>query len=117
MALQFGIAAAGQQQEHRRAASPLGPKLIQAAPVSIDDRVPDKLHAQSWRVPGVPFLLERKDAQQQIHVALKLVRTARPRRPDLRRNVPNNFWLPVDKRTPARADKLFDRLRKVVVEP
>src|SRR2546427_6612906 len=117
MALQFGIAAAGQQQEHRRAAGPPGPKLIPAAPVSIDDGVPDKLHAQSWRVPGVPFLLERKDAQQQIHVALELVHTARPRCPHLRRNVLNNFRIPVEKRPSARADILSYGARKAAVEP
>src|SRR5947207_13010043 len=117
MALQFGIAAAGQQHKPRRAAGSPGPKLILPARVSIDDGVSDKLHAQSWRVPGVPFLLERKDAQQQIHVALELVRTARPRCPHLRRNVLNNFRIPVEKRPPVRADLLCYGARKTTVEP
>src|SRR5436190_4086022 len=116
MALQFGLAAAGQQQKHRRAFL-RGPKLFRAARVSIDDGVPDKLDAQSWRLPGVPFLLERKNAQQQIHVALELVRTPTARRPHLRRNILNDFRSPVEKSASARTDLLPDGARKAAIEP
>ena len=43
--------------------------------------------------------------------------TAGPRRPDLRRNVLNNFRIPVEKYPPARTDVLFDGARKAAVEP
>src|SRR5438477_358421 len=77
----------------------------------------DKVDAQFGRVPGVPLLLEWKDAQQQIHVALELAGAGRPRCPDLRRNVLNNPGFPVGKCPPARADISLYGVDEAAIEP
>src|SRR5437763_15723651 len=79
--------------------------------------MPDEFHAQPRHARRIPILLERKHAQQQINIPGQLIGAARSRRPDLRRDVLHNLRIPVEEGSRARADVLFDGVRKAVVEP
>src|SRR5439155_20292009 len=65
----------------------------------------------------IPIPLEWKNAEQQIDIPGQLIGAARSRRPDLRRDVLHNLRIPVEEGSRARADILFDGVRKAVVEP
>src|SRR5438876_7708764 len=116
MALQFGIAAAGQQKKHRRAAWPGGAKPVQAARVSINNGVPDKLDVQPGHARRIPVFLEWKNGEQQIDIPGELIGASGPRGPDLGRHVLNDFRIPIEKRPPARANVLFDGAGEAAVK-
>ena len=74
----------------------------------------DKFHAQRRHALGIPILLERENAQEQIVIARQLVRATRTRRPDLRRDELDDFRIPFGKRI--FADVFFDGLTKAQIE-
>ena len=82
---------------------------------SPDHRVPDKLHAELRHALRIPVFLEREDAQEQIIIPRQLVRAARTRGPDLRRDELDDLRFPVGKGI--FTDIFFDRLTEAQVEP
>src|SRR6185437_10541200 len=84
---------------------------------SVNHRMPDKFHAHLWLARRVPFLLEWKNAEQQVAVAGELMGAAGARSPDLWRHVLDDSRIPVVERTASGADMLFNGMRKAAVEP
>src|SRR5215207_1091882 len=65
--------------------------------VPIDQRMPNILGAKIRRVTGIPILLKREDAQQQIEIPGHSISAARTRRPNLRRDILDEFRPPIEK--------------------
>ncbi len=74
----------------------------------------DKFHAQLRHALGIPIFLKRENAQEQIVIARQLVRAARARRPDLRRDELDDFRIPFGERIIA--DVFLDRLAEAQIE-
>ena len=116
MPLQLALPAAGQQKNLPRCRQTIWLLRFQFFPLHpLHHRVTDEFHAQRRHALGIPILLEREDAQQQIIILRQLVRAAGTRRPDLRRDELDDFRVPLGEGV--FADVFFDRLTETQVEP
>src|SRR5882762_4454508 len=115
MAVQLSRPAAGQQEKQGRRWNVLFRQLH--ALVAVNHGVTDEFDAQLRDTGGVPILLEREDAQQQINVAGDLIGATGAGGPDLRRDVLDYFRVPVVERSLTGADVILYRGGKAAVEP
>src|SRR5204862_1138780 len=64
----------------------------------------DELDPKAWHAPGVPFFFKRKDAEEQVEIALKAVGAIFARGPNLRRDELHESGLPTVKPVLPRAN-------------
>src|SRR2546430_16540277 len=57
--------------------------------------MPNKLHRKVWKTICVPVFLKGKNREKQVEVLCHLVSAALARSPNLRRNILNEFRLPI----------------------
>src|SRR5215216_2343586 len=78
--------------------------------------MPNILDAKIRRVTGIPILLKREDAQQQIEIPGHSISAARARRPNLRRDILDEFRLPIKKGSLMGLEILLDCVGKSAIE-
>ena len=66
---------------------------------------------------GIPILFKRENAQEEIIIRREQIRTARPRRPDLRRHELDDFRVPRRGRRSIFAGVFFDGMAEAQIEP
>src|SRR5467141_1398391 len=83
---------------------------------AVNHRMSDEFHAEVGNAGGIPIFFKRKDAEEQIEILGHLAGATGPRRPDLWRDVLNDFWVPIVESAPPRPDMLFDGVGKAAIE-
>jgi len=119
MRAQLAKTASG-EQHHGRLAGRVGQPRARARSrtraVAVDERMPHPLDAQPRHPLGVPVLLEREEAQQEIEIAGQAIGPARPRGPDLGRDVLHEPGAPVAEHPVPGRQPVADRADQAPVE-